>query len=171
MKPNSRPVPQPNPDYIRELVDIVNASPFPEHMAMRLAAIEPDRAVIELRAGRCHLQAYGIVHGGVLATLIDTATFWAVYLGIPADAGLVNVDLKLNYLQPVENGLLTAEGRAIRSGSTICYAESDVWNASRDLVAHGTSTLMVLPGKGLKLPSPKFLSGPVPGRLPGRESA
>ena len=147
---------EPNPEHVRELYEIINTSPFPEHMAMRLAAIEVDRAVIELRTARCHLQAYGIVHGGVLATLIDTATFWSVYLRIPEDAGLVNIDLKLNYLLPVENGLLTARGRAIRSGKKICYAESEVWNAGRQLVAHGTSTLMILPGRGLKLRSPKF---------------
>jgi len=150
-------VPQPNPEYISELVEIVNASPFPEHMAMRLRSIELDKAVIELKTANHHLQAYGIVHGGVLATLIDTATFWSVYLRIPADAGLVNIDLKLNYLRPVENGLLTAEGRAIRSGNTICYAESSVLNADRDIVAHGTSTLMIMPGKGLKMKSHKFL--------------
>jgi uncharacterized protein (TIGR00369 family) len=69
----------------------------------------------------------------------------------------VNIDLKLNYLRPVENGLLTAEGRTIRSGNTICYAESNVLNANRDIVAHGTSTLMIMPGKGLKMKSHKFL--------------
>lgn len=148
---------QPNPDYIRELVEIINASSFPMHMSMRLSSIDFDQAVIELRTAQCHLQAYGIVHGGVLATLIDTATFWSVYMRIPEDAGLVNIDLKLNYLKPVENGLLRAEGRAIRSGNNICYAESDVWNANRDLVAHGTSTLMILPGKGLRLEAKKFL--------------
>jgi uncharacterized protein (TIGR00369 family) len=149
-------MPQPNPEYIRELVETINTSPFPKHMAMRLSAIELDKAVIELSTTRCHFQAYGIVHGGVLATLIDTATFWSVYLRIPEDAGLVNIDLKLNYLKPVANGVLTAEGRAIRSGNKICYAESEVWSSGRELVAHGTSTLMILPGKGLKMRSPKF---------------
>lgn len=156
-KTEGRPDPQPNPGYVRELVEIINTSSFPMHMSMRLSSIDLDRAVVQLRTAQCHLQAYGIVHGGVLATLIDTATFWAVYMRIPEDAGLVNIDLKLNYLKPVENGPLTAEGRAIRSGSHICYAESDVWNADRDLVAHGTSTLMILPGKGLKLREGKFL--------------
>ena len=150
-------MPQPNPEYIRELVEIVNTSPFPEHRAMRLLSIELDKAVLELKTANYHLQAYGKVHGGVLATLIDTATFWSVFLRIPGDAGLVNIDLKLNYLKPVENGLLTAEGRAIRSGNTICYAESNVLNANHDIVAHGTSTLMIMPGKGLKMKSPKFL--------------
>ena len=150
-------MPQPNPEYIRELVEIVNTSPFPAHMAMRLLSIELDEAVMELETANCHLQAYGIVHGGVLATLIDTATFWSVYLRIPEDAGLVNIDLKLNYLKPVEDGLLIAQGRAIRSGNTICYAEASVLNASLDIVAHGTSTLMIMPGKGLKIKSHKFL--------------
>jgi uncharacterized protein (TIGR00369 family) len=152
-------MPQPNPEYIRELVEIVNTSPFPEHMSMRLLSIGLDKAVIELKTANYHLQPYGNVHGGVLATLIDTATFWSVFFRIPEDAGLVNIDLKLNYLKPVKNGLLIAEGRAIRSGNTICYAESSVLNANRDIVAHGTSTMMIMPGKGLKMKSHKFLGG------------
>ena len=126
-------MPQPNPAYVRELFDIINRSPFPNHMKMRLEAIELDKAVVTLATDRCHLQAYGIVHGGVLATLIDTATFWAVYLRIPQDAGLVNIDLKLNYLKPVEKGLLTAESRAIRSGRNLSYAEARVWDARKKL--------------------------------------
>ena len=149
----------PNPEHIRELINIVNTSPYPEHMSMRLTEIEFDRAIIQLNSGRCHLQPFGIIHGGVLATLIDTATFWAAYLRIPEDAGLVNIDLKLNYLKPVENGLLTAEGRTIRSGKAISYAETRVLNDKQELVAHGTSTLMSLPGKGLKLTARKFLEG------------
>jgi uncharacterized protein (TIGR00369 family) len=148
---------KPNPEYMHELICIVNTSPFPDHMSMRLSSIALDRAVIKLQVGRCHLQPYGIVHGGVLATLIDTATFWSVFMRLPEDAGLVNIDLKLNYLRPVESGFLTAEGRAIRSGNSISYAESSVSDEKGDLIAHGTSTLMTLPGKGLKLTSPKFL--------------
>jgi len=147
----------PNPEYIQELIEIINASPFPDHMSMRLLEVALDRAVLDLDTARCHLQAFGIVHGGVMATLIDTATFWAVYMRIPEESGLVNIDLKLNYLRPVESGLLIAEGRAIRSGNSISYAETNVLNEKRELVAHGTSTLMTLPGKGLKLHSRKFL--------------
>ncbi len=85
-------MPQPNPDHIRELTELVNTSPFPAHMSMRLVSIAFDRAVLELKTAAHHLQAYGILHGGVLATLIDTATFWSVYLRLPEDSGLVNVD-------------------------------------------------------------------------------
>ncbi len=148
---------EPNPEYIRELIGVVNASPFPGHMAMRLAAIALDAATIELETARCHLQPFGIVHGGVLATLVDTATFWAVFLRVPADSGLVNIDLKLNYLKPVVDRPLRAEGRAIRTGKSISYAEATVRDADGGLVAHGTSTLMTLPGKGLPMAAGKFL--------------
>lgn len=148
---------QPNPNYIQEIISFVNQSPFPEHMSMRLVNIGLDWASVELLTGYCHLQPFGILHGGVLATLIDTATFWAAFMRIPKDDGLVNIDLKLNYLKTVKDKTLRAEGRTIRSGKTISYAEADVLDADEDLVAHGTSTLMILPGKGLNISCQKFL--------------
>jgi uncharacterized protein (TIGR00369 family) len=146
-----------NPDYINELKNVLNTSPYPTHMSMQLAAIDFDRAVIEMILGKNHLQPFGIVHGGVLATLIDTATFWAAFLKIPEDAGLVNIDLKLNYLRPVQHGKLRAEGLCIKAGRSISYAEAKILNEKREMLAHGTSTLMILPGKGLEIKTKKFL--------------
>lgn len=150
-------MPSPNPAYVDALIDAVNSSPFPMHMAMQLKAIAFDHALVSLKTDTCHLQPYGIVHGGVLATLIDTATFWAAFLRLPHEDGLVNVDLKLNYLKPVVGGTLTATGRCIRAGRSLSYAEAGVTDADGELVAHGTSTLMALPGKGLALKLNKFL--------------
>ena len=76
---------------------------------------------------------------------------------LPADAGLVNVDLKLNYLKPAIGGKLKAEGRCIRPGRQISYTEAYVRDEKGELLAHGTSTLMALPGKGLKIAAAKFL--------------
>lgn len=148
----------PNPLYIDEIQQLVRTSPFPNHMSMELTSMELDRALVELEVKEVHFQPFNIVHGGVLATLIDTATFWAVYLRIPEEAGLVNIDLKLNYLKPVAGGTLTAEGVAIRSGRTISYSEARVYNSDNELVCHGTSTLMTLPGNGLATDQPKFLT-------------
>ncbi|RLB71950.1 MAG: PaaI family thioesterase [Deltaproteobacteria bacterium] len=146
-----------NDQYLRKLYELISSSPFPHHMRMRLISVSRDQAKVELATEVCHLQPYGIVHGGVMATLIDTATFWAAFARLPEDAGLVNVDLKLNYLKPVKTGLLSAEGTCLRPGKTICYAEARVVDEQGDLVAHGTSTLMVIPGKGIELGIPKFL--------------
>ena len=146
-----------NPAYVDELIKVVNTSPFPSHLRMQLKAIGFDQAELALKTNPFHLQAYGIVHGGVLATLIDTATFWAVFLRLPEQDGLVNIDLKLNYLKPVVHHELTASGRCIRAGRTLSYAEARVTDDDGQLVAHGTSTLMALPGKGLAFKAPKFI--------------
>ncbi|HEY0915784.1 MAG TPA: PaaI family thioesterase [Solimonas sp.] len=146
-----------NPDYTAALYELVNGAAFPKHIAFRLAQIDFDSCRIDLDVLPQHFQPFGIVHGGVLATLIDTATFWAGFMRLPADAGLVNVDLKLNYLKPAMGGLLKAEGRCIRPGRQISYTEAYVRDEKGELLAHGTSTLMALPGKGLKIAPAKFL--------------
>ena len=148
---------QPNDDYINKLIEMVNTSPYPQHLRMQLKSISIDQAIVKLKTEQCHLQPFGIVHGGVLATLIDTATFWSVFLRLPEDAGLVNIDLKLNYLKSVSTGLITAQGRCIRAGRSINYAEASVTDKKGNILAHGTSTLMVLPGKGIRVEAKKFL--------------
>ncbi|MBW1646251.1 MAG: PaaI family thioesterase [Deltaproteobacteria bacterium] len=154
----TQPAPVPNPAYVEEMITMVGQADFPSHMAMRLTTLEIDRATVELTVKRCHFQPYGIVHGGVLATLIDTATFWAAFLRLPESDGLVNLDLKLNYLQPVAGGHLTARGRTLWTGKSLCYAEAEVRLDDRQLVAHGTSTLKILPGRGLAAKISKFLA-------------
>lgn len=149
----------PNPDYIRALQDSVRTAPYPALIGMQLDEIAYDHCEIGLQLGPSHLQPFGIIHGGVLATLIDTATFWAGFLRLPEEAGLVNVDLKLNYLKAVSAGRLRAVGRCLRAGRQLSYTEASVLDAAGELVAHGTSTLMVLPGRGLRLGHAKFLDG------------
>lgn len=148
-----------NNEYIKALLAVVNGSPFPAHLPFRLISVGLDEARVELRVEENHLQPLGTVHGGVLATLIDTATYWAVFLALPEEAGLVNIDLKLNYLRPVTGGMLITDGRCLRAGRTISYAEAHVRDGDGRLVAHGTSTLMALPGNPLTMDVPKFLEG------------
>lgn len=146
-----------NPAYVKALITKVKKSPYPSHMRMVLDRIEIDKAEVVIDLATCHLQPYGIVHGGVVATIIDTATFWAGFLRLPEDVGLVNVDLKLNYLQPVVDGKIRAEGSCMRHGRSLSYTEARVFDADENLIAHGTSTLMALPGKSLNLGLKKFL--------------
>ena len=147
----------PNPEYLARLRSGVGKAPFPQLLGMELAEIDFDSCRIDLPLAERHLQPFGIVHGGVLASLIDTATFWAVFLRLPEDDGLVNVDLKLNYLKPVRTGRLRAEGHCLRAGRQVSYAEASVRDEAGGLVARGTSTLMALPGKGLRIGVSKFL--------------
>ena len=148
---------RPNPAYVAAVQEMVHASPYPALIGLVIAALDFDSCRIELTLRKDHLQPFGIVHGGVLATLIDTATFWAAFMRLPDDAGLVNVDLKLNYLKAVVDGNLRAEGECLRAGRQISYTVASVYNDANELVAHGTSTMMALPGKGIRVGIPKFL--------------
>jgi uncharacterized protein (TIGR00369 family) len=107
------------------------------------------------------LQPFGVVHGGNIATLIDSATFWACFLSMDSDEdGLATVDLKLNYLAPARVEALRCVGKLIKAGKTLSYAEAEVRAGDDRLIAHGTSTLMRLPGLGVKLGIPLWAAQP-----------
>ena len=152
----------PNPDHIRRLQQVVNRSPFPELLSMRMADIGVGYAVMEIDVETKHMQLLGAVHGGVLATLIDTVTFWSVYYGIDdPDAWLTSVDLKLNYLAPAMTDKLIAKGTQKKIGKTLCYASAEVVNSEGHLLAHGASTLMILHDINLQVDEPmptKFIN-------------
>jgi uncharacterized protein (TIGR00369 family) len=132
--------------------------PFVRHMGMRITDLAWGEATFEMTASEFRLQPLGVVHGGNLATLIDSATFWACYLSMGSDDdGLASVDLKLNYLAPARVETLRSTGRLIKAGKTLSYAEADVRTGDGRLVAHGTSTVMRLPGMGVKLGIPLWV--------------
>lgn len=103
----------------------------------------------------------GIVHGGVLASLIDSTTFWAVYPRLEKGMGLTTVEMKLNYLAPAREGRLIGAGKCIKLGKTTALAEARITDSEGRLIAYGTATMLVL--KGVDIPpyrdfSPKFIS-------------
>jgi uncharacterized protein (TIGR00369 family) len=150
-----------NPQYVERVNQLVNSSPYFSLISMRLCDVGVGYSILEVDVAEKHLQPFGQVHGGVFASIIDAATFWAVFYAVEdQNAGVTSVDLKLNYLAPAASGKLMAKGRQIKLGRTLGYAEAEVTDENAKLLAHGTSTLMILRGKGLA-PSPplppKFL--------------
>ena len=128
-------------------------------LGLSIDEIDYDRCVIGMEVRETHLQPYGIVHGGAIASLLDTATFWAAFVRVPESDGLVNVDLKVTYLEAVfpTAGRLIAEGRCLRPGRTLSYTDAHVRDSTGRLIAHATSTIAILPGRGLGLDLPKYL--------------
>lgn len=150
-----------NPEYVARVNELVNRSPYFELLAMRIRAVDRGYSLLEVELSRRHLQPFGVVHGGVFASVIDAASFWALYYDIEDErAGVTTVELKLNYLAPAVGGRLVARGRQVKVGKTLGYAEAEVTDADGRLLAHGSSTVIILPGKLLTaeppLP-PKFL--------------
>ena len=145
----------PNPEYIKQIIAIVNTCPYFELLSIKLMDVGVGYSSLEIDLANKHLQPYGLVHGGVFASIIDAAAFWSIYFGIEdPGAGLTTVDLKLNYLEPVVSGKLFARGRQIKIGRTLGYAEAQVVDQNKKVLAHGTSTVMILPGKAIKADSP-----------------
>ena len=136
-----------NPAYVERVNQLINDSPYFKLLSMTIAEAGIGFSRLEIDLAQKHLQPFGFVHGGVFASIIDAAAFWALFYEIedPA-AGATSVDLKLNYLAPAASGKLIANGRRIRLGKTLGYADAAVTDERGRLLAHGTSTLMILPG-------------------------
>ncbi len=157
-----------NPDHVRAIKNAIAGSSFPALLSMEPVDLGIGYAVIQIDVQEKHRQLIGVVHGGVLAALIDTVTFWAVYYEIDdPDAWLVSVDLKLNYLAPAAGGRIIGRGTSKKIGARICYATAAATDENGDLLAHGAATLMVVkgkrPGGGESFP-PKFVEPSTPRR-------
>ena len=150
-----------NPEFVRAMNQLMNNCPFYSLLSMKIQEVTDEYVILEIDIKEKHLHAFNFVHGGVFASIIDSATFWAVFYKVDdPDAALVSVDLKVNFLARADSGRLKAKARSIKIGRKLGYAEAEVRNENGRLLAHGTSTLMILSGKGvidhIKLP-PKFL--------------
>jgi uncharacterized protein (TIGR00369 family) len=144
-----------NTEYIRILNELVNRCPYFELLSMKILDVGLGFSLIEIDLSKKHLQPFGFVHGGVFASIIDAAAFWAIFYEIEDQkAGATTVDLKLNYLAPAVSGKLIAEGRQIKLGRTLGYAEAKVTDENGKLLAHGTSTLMIMPGNSMAMDQP-----------------
>ena len=138
-----------NPDYFAAIQEHVNNCPYFSLLSMGIVSLEPGRSVLKIEVQEKHLQPYGIVHGGVYSSMIDAACFWAGYTEIEEPLELTTVEMKLNYLAPASNGVFIAEGKVIKTGKTLCLSEATITDEEEKLLAHGTSTMMVL--QSLKL--------------------
>ena len=150
-----------NPEYVARVNQQVNRCPYFDLLSMRILEVGAGFSKLEIDLDHKHLQPFGFVHGGVFASIVDAAAFWALFYEIEdPDTGATTVDLKLNYLAPAVSGKLIAKGRQIKLGRTLGYADAEVIDAEGRILAHGSSTVILLPGQGLKanppLP-PKFL--------------
>jgi uncharacterized protein (TIGR00369 family) len=144
-----------NAEYIQLVNRLVNHSPYFELLSMTISDVGPGFSLLEINLAPKHLQPFGFVHGGVFSSIIDAATFWAIFYEIEdQNAAATSVDLKLNYLAPAVSGKLIAKGSRIKLGKTLGYAEATVTDENGKLLAHGTSTLMILPGKRLAMDQP-----------------
>jgi acyl-CoA thioesterase len=124
----------------REIARRVRRSNAGRLFGFELESAEPGRVVLRMRVRRRHLQVLGVVHGGILAALADTAAGIAAFTVAPRGSRVVTIEMKINFLEPVQKGTLFAEARVLRRGRTTVVAECDVRDARRVLVGKALMT-------------------------------
>jgi uncharacterized protein (TIGR00369 family) len=138
-----------NPEYIDMLKEKINQCPYFTLISMDVQSLGWGESLLEVDIQQKHLQPFGMVHGGVYSSLVDAAAFWAVFPMIEEDVGLTSVEMKLNFLAPAGGGVFVAKGKSIKVGRTLCLGEALIENESGRLLAHGTSTMMILKGMNI----------------------
>jgi uncharacterized protein (TIGR00369 family) len=120
------------------------AAPFLSYIGIKLVEIEPGRARMEMTTESHHANPMGTVHGGVPCTLADTAMGLAYASTLADGETFTTLELKINFLRPVWNSRLIAEGIVVQRGRTIGLAECTVTDESGRLIARASSTCMTL---------------------------
>ncbi len=122
------------------------APPIAETLGFRLIEIDDGTAVFEGDPGPHLLNPLGGVHGGWAMTLIDSATGCALHTQLHAGVGYTTVETKVNMTRGIKptDGTVRCEGRVLSHGRHIATAEARLLSEDGKLVAHGTSTLMIL---------------------------
>lgn len=135
-----------NPEHVRAVLGMINRAPYFRHLSMEVKEIGKGHSLVEITLGREHLNPFGGLHGGVHASVLDTAAYWALYGEIDENAGFTSVDLRIDYLAPAGGGTLIARGKRLKIGRTMCLAEATMHDAKGKYLAHALSKSLVAPG-------------------------
>jgi uncharacterized protein (TIGR00369 family) len=118
----------------------LNDLPFAKMIEMELVDMRPNEAVIKIEMRDELRQPAGVLHGGVTATLVDTAMAFAVITRLAEGERATTIDLTVHYLRPHTQGRITCTGKVVRAGKRIFTVSADVVNAEGKLIATALST-------------------------------
>jgi uncharacterized protein (TIGR00369 family) len=107
--------------------------------------VEEGKVTVLMPAAEFHYNPLGTVHGGIIATLLDTAAGCTVHSTLPAGVGYTSLDLMTRFIKPVTvaSGLLRCEGAIISRGRRTAVAEARLLDERGALLAHATSTCLL----------------------------
>jgi uncharacterized protein (TIGR00369 family) len=120
-------------------------SPYVAHLGMRLVSIQPGEAVLTLPFAPANVTVGTVVHGGAIASLIDTAAMLAAWSDAPVPDKIrgSTVNLTVTYLAPANHEDLQATARVLRRGKSLVYVDVDVQGATSGPVAKGLATYKI----------------------------
>ncbi len=121
--------------------------PFPTLLKMRFTAVSDGTASFEMPVSSDHYNPNGVVHGGAIASLADSAMGFAVYSTLTGGENFTTAEIHVNFLKPatVESGTLRSTGRVLQRGRQVAVATAEVFDSKGQLIAIASSTNLVLP--------------------------
>ena len=135
-----------------EILRAIGSGTIPPPPMALLVGLTPEvaeegRVVFAMTPGEFHYNTMGVVHGGAIATLVDTALGCAVMSKMPLGTAYTTVELTLNFVRPVTvaTGRITCEALILHSGSRMATAEAKVRDEDGKLYAHASTTCFVYP--------------------------
>ncbi|MFJ9723835.1 PaaI family thioesterase [Streptomyces sp. NPDC101209] len=137
--------------FLREiLAGRLPAPPIAATLGMDLEEVDHGHAVFSLEPGEEHYNPIGSVHGGICATMLDSAAGCAVQSTLPQGMGYTSLDLTVKFLRPVtvDTGKVRAVGSVLNSGRRTALAEARLLDSADRLLAHATSSCMLFPIPG-----------------------
>ena len=129
----------------KRLEDALSTVPFARLLGIKLDAIEAGEATLSLHIREDFKQNAGVVHGGVIASLIDSATAFAILPLLSPDERTTTVDLTISYLRPLVAGVVVARAKVLRAGRRMIATSAELFDADGKLAATALSTYIRLP--------------------------
>jgi uncharacterized protein (TIGR00369 family) len=139
-------------DYMRAIAaGEIPPPPIARLMGFELDEVEEGRALFAVTPSEYHYNPIGVVHGGLAATLLDSAMGCAVHTTLPAGTAYTTLEVKVNFARAItgDTGRVVCEGTVIHRGRTIATAEGRVTaEDTGKLLAHGTTTCLLFSANG-----------------------
>ncbi|HKO44020.1 MAG TPA: PaaI family thioesterase [Pyrinomonadaceae bacterium] len=125
---------------VERISNALDSVPYAKLLGIRLAHIDSGTATLKMPVRKQLTQNHGVVHGGAMASLIDSATAFAIISLLEPQEKVTTVDLTISYLRPVTKGTLNCAATVVRSGRRLLVVSAEVFDDSQKLVATALST-------------------------------
>lgn len=133
-------------EYLRAIAQgELPAPPISALLGFGLVEVREGYAAFSVEPGEHHYNPIGTVHGGLAATLLDSAMACAVHSTLPVGASYTTLDLHVTFVRPIahDTGKLTCTGEIVHVGGRVATAQGRLTDAAGRLYAHGVTTCMV----------------------------
>jgi uncharacterized protein (TIGR00369 family) len=132
------------PAQLRRIQKALTTVPFARLIGIELEDIDSGTATLAVNVRKELMQNQGVVHGGAIAALIDTATAFAIISLLPPREKVTTVNLAISYLRPATEGRLKAVAKVVRAGRRLFVVSADVFDKEGTLITTALSTYVKL---------------------------